>query len=105
MGTCVTSEIGVTEGNRVTPNGVRSNCVGVKSGVEVFVFSPTKVGVVVKVGVGTVGVKVGASVGMFVIVNVGTAVEVGGIPKNSPTVMEQAESNTAKIKRTEIFFM
>lgn len=77
MGTCVASEMGVAEGSSVT-----ANCVGVKSGVEVLVFSPTKVGVVVKVGVGTVGVKVGASVGMFVIVNVGTAVGVDGIPKN-----------------------
>ena len=104
MGTCVASEIGVAEGNSVTPNGVRSNCVGVKTGVEVFVFNPTKVGVEVKVGVGTVGVKVGAFVGVFV--NVGAGVEVGGTPKNCPTVMEQAESNTAKIRRImEIFFM
>jgi hypothetical protein len=63
------------------------------------------VGVRVKVGVGAVGVLVGESVGVFVIVKVGATVEVGGIPKNSPTVMEQAESNTAKIRRMEIFFM
>lgn len=85
--------MGVADGSSVTPNGVRSSGVGVKSGVEVFVFSPTKVGVVVKVGVGTVGVKVGASVGTFVIVNVGAVVGAGDNPKNS--VIEQAESNTA----------
>ena len=77
--------------------------MGVKSGVEVFVFNPTMVGVVVKVGVGTVGVIVGISVGVFV--NVGAAVEVGGTPKNWPIVMEQAESNMAKMRRMEIFFM
>ena len=103
MGTWVTSEIGVTEGSSVTPNGVRISCVGVKSGTEVFVFNPIKVGVVVKVGVGTVGVKVGISVGVFV--KVGVGVEVGGAPKNWPTVMEHAESNTAKISRMEFFFM
>ena len=56
--------------------------MGVKSGVDVFVFSPTMVGVRVKVGVGTVGVNVGVSVGVFV--NVGAAVEVGGVPKIDP---------------------
>jgi hypothetical protein len=61
------------------------------------------VGVRVKVGVGAVGVKVGISVGVFV--TVGVAVEVGGTPKNCSTVMEQAESSMAKIRRTEFFFM
>jgi hypothetical protein len=57
----------------------------------------------VKVDVGTVGVNVGLSVGVFV--NVGEGMGVGGAPKNSPTVMEQAESNIAHIRRIEFFFM
>jgi hypothetical protein len=32
-------------------------------------------------------------------------VGVGGEPKNCPTVIEQAESNTVQIRRMEIFFM
>ena len=82
IATCGISEIAVMEGNGVTICGVKINCVGVNSGVEVFVFCPTKVGVEVKVCVGVIGVKVGASVGVFVIVNVGAIVAVDGIPKN-----------------------
>jgi hypothetical protein len=60
------------------------------------------VGVEVNVGVGTVGVRVGAVVGVFVKV-MGRAV--GCVPKNSLTVMEQAESRVTKTRRREIFFM
>jgi hypothetical protein len=62
------------------------------------------VGVTVKVGEGTVGVNVETIVGVFV-KNVGTTVTVGCIPNKLLTVIEQAESNTAKIRSMEIFFM
>ncbi len=71
---------GVDEANGVTTNCVRTNCVGVKSDVGVLVFCPTRVGVDVKVDVGTIGVKVGAAVGVFVIV--GAGVDGAGLPKN-----------------------
>jgi hypothetical protein len=93
----------VAEGNNVTSSGVRSNAVEVDSGVEVFAFNPISVGVEVKVGVGAVGVNVGESVGVFV--NVGAVVGVGGAPRIWSTVVEQAESNKAKTKITEIFFI
>lgn len=75
----------------------------VTSGVEVFGFNPINVGVEVKVGVGAVGVNVGESVGVFV--NVGAAVGVGGAPRIWSTVVEQAESNKAKTRIMEIFFI
>jgi hypothetical protein len=104
IATCGTNKIAVDEGSNIMAEGVKSSCVGVELGMEVFVFCPIRVGVTVKVGVGTVGVKVDASVGVFV-KNVEAAVAVTCIPKNSLTVMEQAESSTATISRMEFFFM
>ena len=66
-------------GSSVTAGSVRTNGVGLESGVAVFVFNPTMVGVVVKVGEGTVGVKVGAAVGVFV--KGGVGVGAGGLPR------------------------
>jgi hypothetical protein len=56
------------------------------------------VGVVVKVGDGTVGVKVGTSVNVNVI-DAGIDVSVRCTPRNLSTLMEQAESTNIIIKR------
>jgi hypothetical protein len=61
------------------------------------------VGVVVKVGEGTVGVKVDAAVGVFV--KVGVGVEAGGLPRIWSMVIEQADSRKTKIRRKNFFFI
>jgi len=71
--------------------------VEVKSGVEVLVLSATRVGVSVKVGVGTVGVSVGTTVGELV--SVGATVGLACITK------EHEQSKTAKKRRVYLFFI
>jgi len=95
---------GVGEFGVINKNGVSNKGVAVNSGEGVSVFSPTNVGVTVKVSVGVIGVNVGASVGMFVEAGNGVGVATGS--KNScSNVREQEESSMAQIRKTILFFM
>jgi hypothetical protein len=88
----------------MTLGSVNASGVGVEFSVGVFVFKPTRVGVEVKVGEGTVGVEVGAAVGVLVAGGAGGTV--GCCPKISFTVIEQAESRrTVKKNRATLLMV